>query len=83
MLGSASFVPPGKTAAFRYIGAMTKEQVKEILNRVLTWPQKDQERVASFARQLEQMRGDDITDEEWQIIEEACRPTRSGERRRC
>jgi hypothetical protein len=50
---------------------MTKEQVKEILERVLTWPQKDQEKVARFVRQVEEWRaGDDITDEEWRIIEE-------------
>jgi hypothetical protein len=49
---------------------MTKEQVKEILDRVLTWPEADQEKVARFARQVEQVRGDDITDEEWRIIEE-------------
>jgi hypothetical protein len=49
---------------------MTKDQVKEILDRVLTWPQEDQERVARFARQLEQTRGDDITDEEWSVIEQ-------------
>lgn len=49
---------------------MTKEQVQEILDRVLTWPQQDQEKVARFVRQVEQARGDDITDEEWKIIEE-------------
>jgi hypothetical protein len=50
---------------------MTKDQVKEILDRILTWPQEDQERIARFARQVEQRRGDDdITDEEWRIIEE-------------
>jgi hypothetical protein len=50
---------------------MTKEQVKQILDRVLTWPQKDQEKVARFAQQVEQRRdADDITDEEWKIIEE-------------
>jgi hypothetical protein len=49
---------------------MTKNQVKEILERVLSWPPEDQEKVAQFVREVEQ-RGadDDITDEEWEIIE--------------
>ncbi len=49
---------------------MTKEQVKEILERVLTWPSAEQERVAQFAREIEigRDRGD-LTDEEWKIIE--------------
>jgi hypothetical protein len=50
---------------------MTKDQVKEILNRVLSWPPEDQEKVARFAHQVEQRQGtDDITDEEWKVIEE-------------
>ena len=50
---------------------MTKEQVKEILDRVLTWSQPDQEKVARFARQVEQrLNDDDITEEEWRLIEE-------------
>ncbi len=50
---------------------MTKDQVKEILDRVLTWPADDQEKVAQFVREVEQLRaGDGITDEEWEIIEQ-------------
>jgi hypothetical protein len=50
---------------------MTKEQVKEILDRVLTWPEADQEKVARFARQVERVRDDDdISEDEWRIIEE-------------
>jgi hypothetical protein len=50
---------------------MTRDQVKEILDRILTWPPEDQERIARFAYEVEQRRaGDDITDEEWRIIEE-------------
>jgi DNA-binding NtrC family response regulator len=50
---------------------MTRDQVKEILDRVLTWPLDDQEKLARFVREVEQRRaGDDITDEEWKIIEE-------------
>ena len=54
-----------------YNGAMTKDQVREILDRVLTWPADDQEKVARFVHEVEQRRaGNDITDEEWKIIEE-------------
>jgi hypothetical protein len=50
---------------------MTKDQVKEILDRVRTWPRVDQEKVARFARQVEQRRDDDdLTDQDWRIIEE-------------
>jgi hypothetical protein len=49
---------------------MTKDQVKEILDRVLTWSADDQEKLAQFVREVEQLRaGDDITVEEWRIIE--------------
>lgn len=49
---------------------MTKDQVRELLDRVLTWPEDDQEKLAQFVREVEQLRaGDDITDKEWGIIE--------------
>ena len=49
---------------------MTKDEVKEILDRVLTWPPADREKVARFARDVEERLGDDISAEEWKIIEE-------------
>ena len=51
--------------------AMTKEQVKEILDRVFTLSEEDQERVARFVQQVEERReGDEISEEEWTIIEQ-------------
>jgi hypothetical protein len=53
-----------------YNGTMTKDQFKEILNRVLSWPPDDQEKVARFVREVEQRRADDdIGEAEWEIIE--------------
>jgi hypothetical protein len=49
---------------------MTRDQFKEILNRVLSWPPDDQEKVARFVREVEQRRADDdFGEEEWEIIE--------------
>lgn len=50
---------------------MTKQQLKDILDRVLAWSPEDQERVVRFVRQVEEgVSPDDITDEEWKLIEE-------------
>jgi hypothetical protein len=52
------------------MSGMTRDQLKEILDRVLAWPADDQEKVARFVREVEERRaGDDISDEEWEIIE--------------
>jgi hypothetical protein len=49
---------------------MSKDQLREILERVLTWPAEDQERVARFVHEIERHRNtDDLTEEEWKIIE--------------
>jgi len=54
-----------------YNFVMTREKVKEILDRVLSWAPADQEKLARIVREIEQRRaGDEITDEEWKIIEE-------------
>jgi hypothetical protein len=50
---------------------MTRQQVKEILERVLTWSPENQERIVRFVQQVEEGSSvDDITDEEWKLIEE-------------
>ena len=72
-MGAVHLVPAPRPAIQRamcYTDAMTRDQVKEILDRVLAWPADDQEKVARFVREVEQRRADDdITDEEWEIIE--------------
>jgi hypothetical protein len=43
---------------------MTSDQVKEILDRVLDWPDDDQEKFVRFVDQIEQYHADDgISDE--------------------
>ena len=56
---------------------MTNSEIKELFTRILSWPPEDQEKVARVVREIEELRGsaNDITDEEWRIIEErAARP---------
>jgi hypothetical protein len=49
----------------RYTGIMTRGEVKEILNRVLSWSDDDQAKIARFIREMEQWRADhDIVDNE-------------------
>jgi hypothetical protein len=53
------------------ISIMTRERVKDLLDKVLTWAPAEQEKVARFVREVEQGRAvDDITAEEWNVIEE-------------
>jgi hypothetical protein len=50
---------------------MTKQQLKDILDRVLAWSPEDQERLVRFVREVEEgLLPDDISDEEWKLIEE-------------
>jgi hypothetical protein len=49
----------------RYTGIMTRGEVKEMLNRVLSWSDDDQAKIVRFIREMEQWRADhDIIDEE-------------------
>jgi hypothetical protein len=56
-----------------YNGTMTRDQVKEILERVTSWPPEDQERLVRIIDEIEQRHADDITDEEWEVIEARAR----------
>jgi hypothetical protein len=38
---------------------MIRDQVKEILDRVQTWPSDDQEKLVQFVREFEEWRADD------------------------
>jgi hypothetical protein len=54
-----------------YIGGMTREQVKEILDRVLTWPPERQENAARILTQMEEQEASPyrLTDEQLKEVE--------------
>jgi hypothetical protein len=60
----------------RYTGIMTRGEVKEILNRVLTWSDDDQKKIVRFVREMEQWRADH------DLIDEAGEQADSGHRNR-
>jgi predicted transcriptional regulator len=63
------------------ISAMTKDQVKEILERVLTWPPKRQEDAAQMLIALEAREGElyHPDDDEWAAIGEGLAQAKRGE----
>jgi len=57
--------PRSIVRSMRYTSIMTRGEVKEILNRVLSWSDDDQEKLVRFVRELEQWRADhDMIDNE-------------------
>jgi predicted transcriptional regulator len=60
---------------------MTKDQVKEILDRVLTWPPERQEDAARMLLALEAQGGDvyQPSDDEWAAIQEGFEEAKRGE----
>ncbi len=60
---------------------MTKDQVKEVLDRVLTWPQERQEDAAQLLLELEARDSDFYhpSDEELAAIEEGLAQSKRGE----
>jgi predicted transcriptional regulator len=60
---------------------MTKDQVKEVLDRVLTWPQERQEDAAQMLLALEAQEGElyHPSDDEWTAIEEGLARAKRGE----
>jgi hypothetical protein len=60
---------------------MTTDQVKEVLDRVLTWPREAQEELVQSALEIERRRvGDDeLTQNDWKTIEERSRAARGGD----
>ena len=60
---------------------MTKEQVKQVLDRVLTWPRERQEDAAQMLLVLEARQGElyHPDDDEWAAIEEGVAQAKRGE----
>jgi predicted transcriptional regulator len=60
---------------------MTKEQVKEVLARVLTWPQERQEDAAQMLLALEAHEGEFYhpDDDEWASIQQGFAQAKRGE----
>jgi hypothetical protein len=49
---------------------MKKRDVEAVVDRVLSWPAEDQQKLVRFVDEMEQRHAsDDITDEEWRVIE--------------
>ncbi len=63
------------------ISVMTKDQVKEVLDRVLTWPRERQEDAAQMLLELEAREGEFYHpgNDEWAAIEEGLRQAKRGE----
>jgi predicted transcriptional regulator len=60
---------------------MTRDQVKQVLDRVLTWPQERQEDAAQMLLVLEARQGElyRADDDEWAAIEEGFAQAKRGE----
>lgn len=60
---------------------MTRDQVKEVIERVLTWPQERQEDAAQMLLALEARQGElyHPDDDEWAAIEEGLVQAKRGE----
>ena len=60
---------------------MTKDQVKQVLDRVLSWPQERQEDAAQMLLALEARQGElyHPDDDEWAAIEEGFAQAKRGE----
>lgn len=60
---------------------MKREQIKSVLDRVLTWPPERQEEAADLLLMLEAQEGElyHPTDEEWSALQEGLEQAQRGE----